>query len=357
MSTTLRPSVDRGIASFAVILICVGIVEAAQALMSIVAALSVAGPSLGGEAMLASCLEIARPLALVLVGGAMSSMRSPARALAIYWSVAGAHTLFVLAPWLRAPSLPVAVFALQLVAWPVVLAIVARRPGIRAALERPAADDGRAIEGLGVLMFLFGAGIVVATPYWAMWIANALSVSPTKSVVATGMGHGFLAITAVLELIAGRGLLTGANLERVFVASRRAHRTAWISAAALGFGVVSMFDRPAYLDDTPDPFLMSSIALALFFAAAIVVGPWAFARVIRARRTAWLAAGNLETNGPIDEDRGLSALGWVLLAIGATGVVAALGEIVGVPSRSLGAVLHMFGNPYARLAALRRRAA
>src|SRR5262245_37323949 len=112
----LRPSVDRGVASLAVLLICVGGVEATYALVALFTLTGMVDVDLGARVELTMGLQIARAIALVVAGTAIASMRSPLRAIVIYLGVAVLHTLVVLWPVLDAPLLSLAVVTLQLLA-------------------------------------------------------------------------------------------------------------------------------------------------------------------------------------------------------------------------------------------------
>lgn len=331
-----RIATDRGLSGLGLIMQLVGGVTTAVAaayLAMFLIALLEAG-SMGGDGgvllwfLVVLVASVARSIAHRNAGDRLlfDGEGTPASALSRYLVLSMIQTAVVcvalLANHARAEWLLAVVLVLG--AWPLALALIARPMVAELGDRAPMAVDG-GLDGASILLLVLGAiGVGLGAIMLLGWL-EVPAASKWKNVGLALFGSGvLLTIRSVLHLRAGLRGTTGDDVAQTFEAAERYAGFGMIAGLVAG-GLLFV----AMVGELPSGRPMATmvvLVMGVMVAWMLVVWPSAVRRFSRHRQLAALD-GNLPLRARA-RDRGLPALGWLLLAFGAyslaTGLSAAL---------------------------------
>lgn len=278
-------------------------------------AVMIGGPGL--IILLAGLTFLARSCFHRAAGTALLYSHRPARAVYAYAGVGIVHSLGVILVLLRThPPLQIlGEIGAMLLYWPVTVMVVASLPRYRRAFREglPLAED-LGFEGAAVLMLVLGV-MGVTVPAAALW---GLLEAPGFALVSGGSAISLIILAALLvrSLLHARAGWRGTRGTADERATNRyvaaAVGTAFLASAALVLlGLVS--------GSIGGMVLMSLIIFGLLLA-----WPLHLRRFITERNFALTMDGPGGAVPRRAPDAGLTALGWLLLAVGLLGVVSSL---------------------------------
>jgi hypothetical protein len=236
----------------------------------------------------------------------------PRRALRRYLVIAAVHTglcsVFLL--WNDVEVGTTLSVVLAFAAWPAILAVALRRGPLRhLAGAAPVAED-KGFEGAAVLMLLFGLSGALFT---ALLVVGVVSLP--GSVSSSGPGVFFLVMLVLLLLRSGLHVHAGwrglheTHIDRAVESTNRyadfAVIVSFVAAAILL--VIMMMEQAG----------VQGILFIGGLAWVLLLWPLALRRFFGERQFADLLAGDAAPVHRRSPDRGLTALGWLLLALGA----------------------------------------
>jgi hypothetical protein len=236
----------------------------------------------------------------------------PRRALRRYLAISAAHTASWLGflVWNDVDASTTISVVLAFAAWPAILAVALHRGPLRhLAGPAPVAED-KGFEGAAVLMVLFG---LCGALFTALLIAGVVSLD--SAVSSSGPGVFFLVMLVLLLLRSGLHVHAGwrglheTHIDRAVEATNRyADFAVIVSFVASGILLVIMMMEQAGVQGV---LFISGLAWLL------LLWPLALRRFFGERQFADLLAGEAAPVHRRSPDRGLTALGWLLLALGA----------------------------------------
>jgi hypothetical protein len=262
----------------------------------------------------------------------------PRRALRRYLVIASVHTALWLGflLWSDVDASATVSVVLAFAAWPAILAVGLRRGPLRhLAGPAPVAED-KGFEGAAVLMLLFG---LCGALFSALLVVGIVSLP--GSVSSSGPGVFFLVMLMLLLLRSGLHVHAGwrglheTHIDRAVEATNRyADFAVIVSFVAAAILLAIMMMEQAGVQGI---LFISGLAWVL------LLWPLALRRFFGERQFADLLAGDAAPVHRRSPDRGLTALGWLLLALGATNLAFSLPSALlptdGAPAGVLASVL------------------
>lgn len=335
-TSTTRQATDRGLSGLGLIMQLVGGLMTAIATgylaIFLIALLEGAGGRGGGGPMfwlLAVLLaSVARSAAHMGAGNRLlyEGDGTPASALGRYLALAAVQIGVVCLVLLvnDVPPKWLLFVILVLGAWPAALAIVARPMLEELGGDTPMADDG-GLDGAIILLLVLGAvGVGIGVIMLLGWLELPAPAKSKLIGLSLLAAVGLLSFRSILHLRAG---VTGTSTEdvgEIFAAAER-YANVGISAGLIAAGLMVI----TVLNEMPSAPPMATIMMLVMggmVAWMLAVWPAAIRRFVRHRQIA-----ALDARRPLrarSADRGLPALGWLLLALGvyalATSLTAAL---------------------------------
>lgn len=275
---------------------------------------------------------VASPAAGLTTGLVAGLTTGPAAAVLRYILVSVGQTGFCL--FLLHDHVSLAVLA-QLgavsLAWPVVLATYFALPGVRRVVSHaiPRSED-LGFEGVSVLMVALGiVGVLFAATFVALFLGDLTTTLKSTAMSGTALIFVVLLVRSLIHVRAGLDGISGASFDQHLVLGRGYHDTGTGSAACVGaaFFVLSMLSvHPAQL----------WVALASGTTAGLALFTWpSLLRRFYMERNfeVYLAAsrnGHSEPSFERAPDAGLTALGWLLLAVSSPAVALSLAGLSGI---------------------------
>jgi hypothetical protein len=312
-----RLPADRGLASLALLMQLVGTVGVIfWCLISLMIAL--AG---GGHAMLGFFAAITCILRSGFHRGAGSAMLygagPPSRAITLYVVISIIHSVAILGllTKLDPPIELLLQYGGLLLAWPVALAVLLMMPRYKRMLDHPlpiAEDLG--YEGMSALMVVFGAA-GASIPILGLWLivdTPGVSLASPPFLITAGLFLLFL-VRSGLQIRAGLRGLRGQHDESV-----TGQYTSIGIASSLIAGVVVLI--VALVAGS----LFTGLVLGTVIASLLLVWPLTIRRFTIERMFGLALAGEQAPVPQRAPDRGLTAVGWLLLASGLVGLAGSL---------------------------------
>jgi hypothetical protein len=327
-----RLPADHGLAALGLVMQLVGSVTfgamAALALVPVFAARADGGPGLTWPLFLLGASGAIRAIYHRMAGSALlyGAPGGPRRAIRHYLGAAVVGTaawLYVLHAQLGLGGGALVTTGLALLAWPLALGLALRRPALAPALggDAPLPED-LGFEGAAVLMSLLGAtGTLLAgfALIGAAWL-GAPAIFATGSGLLTLAVLGVLLARSLLHLTAGLRGVRGVDTDGATEAAARYFGFGTLSAVIVGAALMLLFAMTAL---RPDALLLCGLLIYLLLA-----WPLLLRRFFHERNFAALLGGQEAPSYRRAPDAGLTALGWLLLAIGAFGLAYTLPQLV-----------------------------
>jgi hypothetical protein len=270
--------------------------------------------------------------ATLIYGSPPASFRDPFDGIRMYIVIAFVHTL--LCAWLLKPVLPdtsLLVSALALLAaWPVTLAVVVRLPAFAVmSAERPRSED-LGLEGASVLMLILGTVGALFSGLLLFSVFKSAGPSDGFTKLAMIVISGVLVVRSCAHVLAGKRGLSGSEREVAVAAIRRYIKLSKLSAAVVGIlGAMVMMRLGSIF------FSFVWIGALIFF---LLIWPFILDQFLD-RYEIDVGMGSHVYRAP---DAGLTALGWLLLALGATNLVHALAPLLlDIPEYGAGLIAAM----------------
>ncbi|HKE17350.1 MAG TPA: hypothetical protein VKB80_20890 [Kofleriaceae bacterium] len=250
------------------------------------------------------------------------SQRGPFRPTCTYVAFAVAHSAFTLLVLNRGGGVPLAVnlaTALLLLGWPITLAVLLSRPrlrGLAADGALPVAED-MGFEGAAALMVLLGLVGSLA----ALLIAYTLVKSPAEllgspqGLLVVGV-FGMLFVRSLLHTVAGVRGTRGIDSDGAIESTSRYY----------SFGVVSsvIAGGAAFILVIPEAMHPTSLLTVGLVVYVLLCWPLILRRYYTERVFANLLAGADAPSHRRAPDAGMTAVGWLLLALGVPMLAVAL---------------------------------
>lgn len=251
--------------------------------------------------------------------------RSPGRAVRVYAVVSALQTAMTLVLLLGQNDVDggqAALLGAALMAWPLTLVTVLRRPRFRAMVEgRVPASEDLGFEGAAVLMTLFGA---VGVAFGALMLSGLLQMGvalTVEGILAIGV-MGMLLVRSILHTRAGLRGTSGIDTDRASDSAARYYTFGVVSSVVAG----SVLLIEVMMNGLAPPDLLV-VGGAVF---VLMVWPLALRRFFAERNFSALLAGAHGPSYRRAPDAGLTALGWLLLASGVVLLAAAVaGALLG----------------------------
>ena len=256
-----------------------------------------------------------------LVYGHPGGPLKPVRAYIWFALIQTFVSLAVLSGSLHLPGQALLQFGAMLAAWPLVVLAFISSPRIkRLSVEIPLAED-KGFEGASVFMVLFGAVGTLLTGFMLY-----LFLKMPGALLASGQGLLLLGaivllfIRSVFHFLAGRRGIFGATVDESIDVTQRYYNFGIISSWIVGgvFLLVMMMTRINGL-----AFIILSMMVYL-----LLVWPLIIRRFFAERQFADVLAGDAAPMHRRAPDLGLTALGWLLLAIGSMSLAQTLPQLV-----------------------------
>jgi hypothetical protein len=319
---------DAGLPSLGLIMQLGGLVMLCLNLMVLLAMLA---PIPGrGVLVVIALLGVVRSIVHFAAGSRLADAAVDGRSRArTYVIVGGVHSVSVAALVLVAvPGVAfslVVYVALLLLAWPVVVAWVMNREGIKALYRRASEGEvellgrNRGIEGAGALMTVMGIlGVIIG----ALATFLLFKSSPMRMGFA-----GLLLIVLVLSLLVRSGFHTSAGLSALRGATPLVFSEAVKRYVATGIASVILIGILGFVIIVQAG---SGLMLLQFGIFAVMLGAWPFIMNGFAQRAGGIFYLENDESGGFGPapDSGLTALGYLLLGSGALGLAQAVGALI-----------------------------
>jgi hypothetical protein len=247
--------------------------------------------------------------------------RGPYHGIVVYAAVAAAQTVGTLLVLLDGHDVTAAMAALSgiaLMAWPVTLLVLLRRPRFRRMAETgvPASED-LGFEGAAVLMTLLG---FIGAAFGAMVLSGVFqlggdAVGSVEGILSVGV-MGTLLVRSILHARAGLRGTSGIDTDNASDSAARYYTFGVVSSVVVG--AVLLVQIMMHRLHPADLMLVGVVIYLL------LVWPLALRRFFTDRNFAALLAGAHGPSYRRAPDAGLTALGWLLLATGLVLAAAAL---------------------------------
>jgi hypothetical protein len=216
---------------------------------------------------------------------------------------------WLLSSQLHVPNAMIVPLVGSLLAWPLALLVVVNLPGFRELGDRIPRSEDNGFEGAAILMFVFGLLwlLLMSSSLVALWSGTPPELHAQGTFVMVVLAMMALVIRSGLHVGAGWIGLHETRLDQIVAAANR----------YCDFGVLSSFLASgllllAMMMLSPDPMQAALIA-CLFW--GLLAWPMILRRLFAERQFAdLLAHGDVHAPHVHAPDRGLTTLGWLLLA-------------------------------------------
>jgi hypothetical protein len=327
---------DQGLSALGLIMQLAGGVTAAVACFFGFAALIVSGASSGNGTvliLLLTLLSLVRSLMHRAAGAWLLYEPTPLRGIDRYVMVSAAHSMVMtyvlgsreIMPWRGAIAVGVG-----LAIWPALLAAIRRLPRFRRFEEElPAAED-KGFEGAAILMAIFGtAGLGVGLLALKGFFSTPGSMSGLGALVL--LTFVMLVVRSIAHVSAGVSGLRDVPLDTA-VERVGKYANLGIVSAYVAAGVLLLYKMSGRAD-------FAGMLLIAVVGWLLALWPITLRRFFSERQFASLLAGDAAPIHRRAPDAGLTALGWLLFALGGFGLsVAVMGLVAGASDGTSGDV-------------------
>ena len=239
-----------------------------------------------------------------------------------------------------APGKQIAGMVLMLAAWPIALAIVAKPKIMEHGNVVPMADD-KGFSGASILMLIFGCiGVGIGAVMMLSWLempGEGMMLMKVGTLVAFTM----LLVRSILHVRAGmRGSTAVLMAETAEAAAKYATFGVTAAVVAGGSFLVTMFRGMGGAGG--GMMMMLMLFMVVMITWVLLVWPLAVKRFFGDRQFATMVDEKAPTQQS-SSDRGLPALGWLLLAFGAFALASGIGGLIMGGGDEDG--MRMRGNP------------
>jgi hypothetical protein len=244
----------------------------------------------------------------------------PLRGIRVYGYVAIAQTALtvaVLKSQLGMGGPELAGLALTYLAWPVTLLVLTFTPRFRRYEEELPTSEDLGFEGVSVLMVLFGVIGAIFSGLMVLVIlkSGGSALATPAGVLLLGV-FGALLVRAILHVIAGKQGVAGVHPDHLSEATERYCNFGVISAILSGAALFLIMILHA-----PSMQVMLSIGVLAYW---LLIWPLLLRRFYGERTFGVFLAGESAPVYRRAPDRGLTSLGWLLLAFGVLGLAGSL---------------------------------
>lgn len=235
-----------------------------------------------------------------------------------YVVLAGLQTL-LWCVFLHTEDAPMAVvlsIGLLFGAWPLTLAILFARPRLRNLENPPRIAEDKGFEGAGILMIVLGlCGAIYAGMVVMMMLEEGKVYMPGEMKLVLG-AMILLVVRSIIHVHAGWQTLTFRDLDRTMMAALRYANFGVIAAMTLGAVLLIVMMKANGG--------MSGVIGVAGITTLLLVWPYTIRRFVQDRRYDGSDDSDLTSSAQRSVDHGLTALGWLLVALGATALASAV---------------------------------
>jgi hypothetical protein len=242
------------------------------------------------------------------------------------------------------PGRQIAGVVLMLAAWPLALAIVAKPKIMEHGNVVPMADD-KGFSGASILLLIFGCiGVGIGAVMLLGWLEWPSEIKGTLMGMGMLVAFVMLTIRSVLHLRAGlRGSSATLMAETAEAAGKYASFGVIAAVVSGGVFLIAMVGAMGARGPGGGMVMMLMLFMVVMITWVLLVWPLTVKRFFGDRQFATLMDEKAPTQQS-SSDRGLPALGWLLLAFGAFAFASGIGGVImGGGGEEEG--MRMRGNP------------
>ncbi len=230
--------------------------------------------------------------------------------------------------WDDSFSSPTLLILAMCLAWPVTLAIITSRPRFKRFTEStlPASED-MGFEGVAVLMALLGICGTAISAFVVVMMVKAGSPFGDAIGFFSALIFLMLTIRSILHAKAGLAGVTGADPYAFHDKAQSYYNFGVVSSLLAGGGLFIAFLSQTGGRGMGPLFLMVGLIVYL-----LIVWPLQLKHYFTERNFGLLMAGDANVKMQRAPDAGLTALGWLLIALSVTGVAMQVSLIISEPS-------------------------